>query len=93
MTSVQLHITSSVKFSLSADVGKFRVSGGRDGLSGTRAGVTFAEINGGIKPTADVLVFYILYSLLLPSSHSSAARKQKKEKVQLMRELSVYICC
>lgn len=60
MASVQLHVASNVRFpSLSADVGKLRVSGGRDGLSGTRAGVTSAEINARIKPTADVSVPFI----------------------------------
>lgn len=62
MASVQLHITSSVRFSsLPADVSKFQVSGGRDGLSGTRAGVTFAKINARIKPTADVSVSFMIF--------------------------------
>lgn len=75
-TSVQPHTASRVRFSSSADVGKFRVSGGRDGLSGTRAGITSAEINARIKAAADVPVPF----MFLPSSvsHSSAARKPEK---------------
>lgn len=79
-TWVQLHITSSVQFSLPfcwcRQIPGFRWE---RQLSGTRAGVTFDEINARIKPTADVSVSYVLYCLLLPSSHSSAARKLKKK--------------
>lgn len=70
--------------SLSADVGRFRVSGGRDGLSGTRAGVTFAEINARIKPAADVsgsFMFFTVFCYRQVILQLPERKKKKKEKV------------
>lgn len=94
MTSVQLHIPSSVEFSF-----PFCWCGQIPGFRWERQAVRDESKCHFCRDQCENQthcwcfgLFHVLYCLLLPSSHSSASRKLKKKSAdkQLVRESSVY---